>query len=126
MGAGVGVGWVLVWGRVGVTLSDVCLHTGCSSIQERVYMRCVLLPPQAARLCSTASGTIPLKLPKALVLSQFSGVSAGRLPLVVPLDVVVDGQPAGGSGFLVLKACEASRALQSAVCGLSISVCMLK
>jgi hypothetical protein len=48
---------------------------------------------QNALICSTQSGTIPLKLPKALVLSQFSHVTT--LPFVLPLDLLVDGQPAG-------------------------------
>lgn len=48
---------------------------------------------QNAKLFVTASGTIPLKLPKALVLSQFSTIAS--LPHVVPLDVIVDGVPAG-------------------------------
>jgi hypothetical protein len=48
---------------------------------------------QNAKLFVTASGTIPLKLPKALVLSQFSTIAS--LPHAVPLDVIVDGVPAG-------------------------------
>jgi hypothetical protein len=51
---------------------------------------CVSL--QHAQVVSNKTGTIPLKLPKPLLLSQFSGIS---LPHSLPLDLVVDGTPAG-------------------------------
>jgi len=54
--------------------------------------RCLLMSVQHAKLVTSKTGSIPLKLPKALVLSQFK---VDTLPIVVPVDVLVDGQPAG-------------------------------
>jgi hypothetical protein len=54
---------------------------------------CAVLCLQHAQVVSNKTGTIPLKLPKPLLLSQFNRIS---LPHCLPLDLVVDGMPAGG------------------------------
>lgn len=51
---------------------------------------------QHSKLVTSKTGSMPLKLPKALVLSQFE---VDTLPIVVPVDVLVDGQPAGMSRY---------------------------
>lgn len=62
---------------------------------QRCSAPCPSFPPiclQNFKLATSRTGSIPVKLPKALVLSQFK---VDSLPIVVPLDVLVDGQPAG-------------------------------
>jgi hypothetical protein len=65
-----------------------------------LLMLVLLLLPllQALRLTKGSSGEYRLRMPTALILSQFA---FAKMPVTLPLEVFVDGKPVGECGGLV-------------------------